>query len=289
MTDPPVIDAHLHLWDLSSGGYRWLTTAHGALHATFEAGEAAAELADAGVDGAVLVQADDTEADTDAMLAVATEHLWVLGVVGWLRLDDTAEAERQLERRLRQPPFCGVRHLVHGDPRRDFLELPAVHRSLGLLARHGLALDVPDAWPHHLGQVESLAARLPDLTIVLDHLGKPPRGRNDFDAWRAGVERLAAHPGTVAKLSGLRMPGMPYTAEALRPVWEIALKAFGPDRVLWGSDWPMTVPEGGYGPTAEVLRELIGELSAAEQAAVLGGTAERVYRLTQRRRTTSTR
>jgi L-fuconolactonase len=275
----PVIDAHLHLWDLASGGYSWLTPDAGALHATFRAADAEVELGAAHIDAAVLVQADDTEADTDAMLRVADENEWVAGVVGWVQLDDPAVAEEQLDRRLRHAAFRGVRHLVHDDPRDDFLELATVRRSLGLLAEHAVPFDVPDAWPRHLAQVTGLAADIPALTVVLDHLGKPPRGRDDLPDWRTEFERLAALPNTVAKVSGLRAPGAEYSADALRDVWELTLEAFGPERMMWGSDWPMTVPDGGYGPTFDVLAELVAELDDAEADLVLGGTATRVYGL----------
>jgi L-fuconolactonase len=275
----PVIDAHLHLWNLDSGGYSWLTPDAGALYATFDAADAAGELARSTVDAAVLVQADDTDADTDAMLRVADENAWVAGVVGWVQLDDPEVARAQLERRVEHPAFRGVRHLVHDDPRDDFLDLPGVRRSLAQVADLGLAFDVPDAWPRHLAQVTGLAAALPDLTVVIDHLGKPPRGRDDFGAWRAEFQRAAACPNTVAKVSGLRQAGAGYSADALREVWELTLETFGPERMMWGSDWPITVPDGGYGPTFDVLAELIEELDAEGSAAVLGRTALRVYRI----------
>ncbi|MCS5718497.1 amidohydrolase family protein [Herbiconiux sp. CPCC 205763] len=274
-----VIDSHLHLWNLERGGYAWLTPDAGELYANFEPAKAGAELARAHVDGAVLVQADDTEADTEAMLRVADEHDWVAGVVGWVRLDEPSAAEAQLDRWQEHPRFCGVRHLVHDDPRDDFLELPAVRRSLELLAARDVPFDVPDAWPRHLASVTALASALPELTVVIDHLGKPPRGRPDFVDWRAEFERAAERPNTVAKLSGLRIPGAGYSVDALREVWDIALDSYGPERLLWGSDWPITVPDGGYGPTFEVLEKLVGELSDEERHAVLGATAAAVYSL----------
>ncbi|MEP9382068.1 amidohydrolase family protein [Nocardioides cheoyonin] len=277
-----IVDSHLHVWDLGSGGYRWLGPQHGPLHRTFTADEAARELTTAGVDRAVLVQADDTEADTRAMLAAADAHTFVAGVVGWVRLDDPATAERQLDDYGTHPRFCGVRHLVHDDPRDDFLKLPGVRRSLGLLAERGLPLDVPDAWPRHLHRLPALADAVPGLTLVLDHLGKPPRGTDELDAWAAAVRDLAARPNVVAKVSGLQRSGQPFSVEALRPVWELALEAFGPDRLMYGGDWPMTVHDGGYAPHWRVVRRLVDELGTDEQAAILGGTATRSYGLPKR-------
>lgn len=274
-----MIDAHLHLWDLQRSAYSWITPEHGPLHTTITADRAEGELRAAGVDQAVLVQAEDSVTDTEYLLEVAAERDWVAGVVGWVQLDDPGAAAAQLDRFCADPAFRGVRHLVHDDPRDDFLALPAVRRSLGLLAERGLPFDVPDAWPRHLGATAELAAALPELTVVLDHLGKPPHGRTDFPAWREGFAAVAARPNTVAKVSGLQVRGEPFTVAGIRPAWEAALELFGPDRLLWGSDWPMTLLTAGYGGTWEVMAQLVGELTPEEQHEILAGTAQRVYRL----------
>lgn len=273
------IDAHMHLWDLSVSDYAWLGPQYGALYASWSPEQAARELEEASMSGAVLVQAEDSRVDTRFMLDIARAHPWVLGVVGWVQLDDPDAAVRDLEGWLEHPAFCGVRHLLNDDPRAHFLELPSVRASLAELARRGVPFDVHDAWPRHLDQAERLAADLPGLRLVIDHLAKPPRGREDFDAWRDTMARVARHPNTVAKLSALRRPDAPYTVDALRQVWEIALEQFGPDRLMYGGDWPMTVPDGGYQPTWQVLSALIGELTETEQASILSGTASRVYGL----------
>jgi L-fuconolactonase len=271
-------DAHLHLWDLDRSTYSWITPELGPLHTTITAERARAELDACGVDRAVLVQAEDSAADTGFMLEVADRCDWVVGVVGWIRLDEPATAEEQLGRWLGHPAFCGIRHLVHDDPRDDFLDLPAVRTTLRLVAGVGLPFDVPDAWPRHLAAVAGLAGALPELTVVVDHLGKPPTGPTS-GAWRAVLADVAARPNTVAKVSGLQVPGTPFTVEAVRPAWETALELFGPDRLMWGSDWPMTLLTAGYAGTWEVLSALIGELVPAEQELLLSGTAGRVYGL----------
>jgi L-fuconolactonase len=273
------VDAHLHLWDLDRSAYAWLTPELGPLHRTYTAGEAGEELAACGIAAAVLVQAEDSERDTELMLQVAGREEWVVGVVGWVRLDDPRTAAAQLDRWQDSPAFRGVRHLLHDDPREGLLAAPAVRSTLGLLAERDLAFDVPDAWPRHLAATAELARDLPGLRIVLDHLGKPPYGTPEWDGWLAALTAVAAQPGTVAKVSGLQPRGLPFTAAVLRPAWEAALELFGPDRLIWGSDWPMTVPAGGYAAAWEVFGSLIGELSPAEQDAVLAGTAERTYRL----------
>lgn len=265
-----VVDAHLHIWDLDRSDYAWLAPDH-PLHRTFTPEQAHAELEAAGIASAVLVQAEDSERDTELMLEAADRHPWIAGVVGWVQLD--APALGNVER------LCGVRHLVHDDPRDDFLLLPTVHRSLQQLADRGLPFDVPDAWPRHLAATADLAAALPDLRIVVDHLGKPPFGSDEWEPWRATLAAVATRPNTVAKVSGLQVPGRPFTVDEVRPAWEIALELFGPDRLMWGSDWPITVLTGGYGHAWDVMSALIGELPPAEQERVLSGTATEVYRL----------
>ena len=275
----PQVDAHLHVWDLSVNTYPWLTPRHGALYDTFAPEQAHEELRACGIGSAVLVQAEDSVAETEYLLRVAEEHPWVGGVVGWVPLEHPSAAEQTLQGLAGIPRFCGVRHLVHDDPRPDFLQMPAVRRSLDALARAGYPFDVPDAWPRHLAQAGALAGDLPALTVVIDHLGKPPRGRPDLADWERELRAVAARENTVAKLSGLWTAGAPFTAEALRQVWETALDLFGPARLMYGGDWPITVPHGGYQATYGVLVELVAELSPAEQREVMGGTARRVYHL----------
>ncbi|MCP2048495.1 UNVERIFIED_ORG: L-fuconolactonase [Paenarthrobacter nicotinovorans] len=281
-----MIDSHLHLWTLDTfvtGGerpYPWLGPQHGALYRSFGEDEALETLKAAGVRGAVLVQADDTVADTDSMLAVATRNPWVLGVVGWVRLDSPDECASQLDSFTAQPVFKGVRHLVHDDPRADFLDLSAVRESLALVAQRGLAFDVPDAFPRHLGSTVRLARELPELTVVLDHLGKPPRSDASLmDSWRTDFLALGRQPNTVGKLSGLHASGLPYTSEALRPLFDTALDAFGAERLMIGGDWPVSTLGAPYGRTLDVLLELVSALSPSEQDLILEGTAIRTYGL----------
>jgi L-fuconolactonase len=281
-----VIDSHLHLWTLDTfvtGGvrhYPWLGPQHGELYRSFGEDEARETLDAAGVRGAVLVQADDTVADTESMLAVAARNPWVFGVVGWIRLDEPAEAAEHLHRFTAQSVFKGVRHLVHDDPRDDFLDLPQIRESLALVARRGLTLDIPDAYPRHLSSAVRLAREMPELTVVLDHLGKPPLADPQLmDSWRADFSALGREPNSVAKLSGLHLPGTEYTADALRPLFESALEAFGPERLMIGCDWPVSTLGAPYGRTLDVLLELVSSLSPSEQDLVLEETAIRTYGL----------
>jgi L-fuconolactonase len=281
---PAPLDAHVHVWDLTLHDYSWLGPQHGGLYASFSPEQAQEALTGSGIGRAILVQAEDSTAETRYMLDVADRHPWVAGVVGWLPLADPGAAAASLEELRRHPRFCGIRHLVHADPRPDFLDTDPVRESLRRVAAAGLPLDVPDAFPRHLEQAGRLAEDLPDLVVVIDHLAKPPLGRPEMGEWRTQLGRVARSSNTVAKVSGLRIHGAPYTVEALRPAWDAALELFGPERLMFASDWPVTVPEDGHGPggfrpTYEVLAALVGQLSDDEQRSIMGDTARRVYRL----------
>lgn len=273
------IDSHLHVWDRAVSDYSWLKPEHGSLYASWSPELAKVELARCGFSGAVLVQAEDSQRDTRYLLEVANNHPWVLGVVGWVQLDDPAIASRDLAEFSRSPAFCGVRHLVNDDVRADFLDREPVRASLVKLAQRGFPFEIHDAWPRHLDQAERLARDLPQLTLVIDHLALPPRDRDDYGAWERSLARVARLPNTVAKVSGLGRPNTPFTTDALRKTWNTALDLFGSNRLMYGGNWPLTIPTGGYQAEWRVVSALIGELERHEQVNIMSGTAQRVYDL----------
>ncbi|OJX80747.1 amidohydrolase family protein [Leifsonia sp. 71-9] len=276
------IDAHLHLWDLERVAYPWLTSALAPIDRTFAFAEAEPQLAQAGVDRVVLVQAANSVEDSAAMFAVESPR--VAGVVAWVDLLDPESAVRQLDTWAAQPAFVGIRHLVHDEPDADWLARPPVRRSLRLLAERGLSFDVIGVLPRHLEHAVAIADELPDLRLVIDHLGTPPVGAASREPWAGLISDLARRPGVAVKLSGLTTlgPDGRATTADLRPFVDHALSAFGADRVLAGGDWPVSTLAGPYGETWSTLSALIDGLSEAERAQVLGGTAERVYRLGRR-------
>jgi L-fuconolactonase len=274
----PRVDAHHHFWDLESGLYGWPTAAEAAIHRTHTPDELAPELQSAGIDATVVVQAADSLADTDAMLDAASRHLWIAGVVGWLPLADRSAAQRELETRRNR--LCGVRHLIHWDPDDMWLLRPEVQPGLSLLADQGIPFDVVAVFPDHLPLVPAVAAAHPDLVMVIDHLAKPPFRAPGWDRWVEDIRRAAMHPTVRAKVSGLDTAAGPsWTVDELRPAWDIALEAFGPDRLMFGSDWPVCRLVSPYGEVVSAARDLVAELTSAEQDRVLGGTAVEVYRL----------
>ncbi|GAB3583110.1 amidohydrolase family protein [Leifsonia lichenia] len=277
------VDAHLHLWDLDRVAYPWLTDALAPINRTFAFAEIEPQLRQEGVDGAVLVQAANSLEDSEAMFAVAASSSLIAGVVAWVDLLDPAAAAAQLDAWSAHPDFVGVRHLIHDEPDADWLARDAVHRSLALLADRGLAFDVIGVLPRHLEHALSLAEALPGLRLVIDHLGTPPVGAADGGAepWASLMTRLAAHPGVFVKLSGLTTLGAAgrATADDLRPYAEHVLDAFGPARVLFGGDWPVSTLAGPYTETMRITRELVAGLSADERSDVFGRAADRAYHL----------
>ncbi|MDT9592276.1 amidohydrolase family protein [Nocardioides zeae] len=273
-----VLDAHQHFWQLGPGAYRWLTPEAGDLHADFGVADVEPHAAAAGVDDVVLVQADPTRADTDAMLAVADAWSRVVGVVGWAPLDDPGGLAAALEAYAADPRVVGLRHQIHDEPDPDWVVRPEVLAGLAEVAAAGLTYDVVAVLPRHLEHVPTLAARHPGLRIVVDHLAKPPVADKGWDPWAELLRQAAAHPNVTAKLSGLDTAAAPgYGVGDLAPYVEHALEVFGPERLMFGSDWPVSVLAGGYARWWEVVGELVAPLTEDEQVAVLGGSARGFY------------
>ena len=279
------VDTHLHLWDLTTGRYGWLKPGD-PLRRTFDASDAREYLSRRGIRRAITVQADDSLAETRDLIAAARANGWIEGVVGWVPLDG-AEATRvaieQLQELDELEVLKGVRSLAHSQPGSRRFSLATTLASARVLADTGLVLDVADPWPDVLVDAISLARAVPELVIVLDHLGKPPVGGSSpaRQSWAKGLQLAAELPNIVAKLSGLTtclVPRAQWNRRTVEPVVATALDLFGADRLMLGTDWPISLRHAGADES--VLGALLGELSLSECNAVTHRTAERVYRLT---------
>jgi L-fuconolactonase len=276
------IDTHQHFWNLSKCDYTWLTPDYDPIYKTFSPQDLAPQLAVCGIDKTVIVQSANTNEDTVAMLTQAESYDWVGGVVGWVPLYDHAEAARLLDRYAKHPKWRGVRHLNHDEPDPNWLVRKDVLSGLKLLEARKMTFDVVAIFPKHIDHVPTLAEHAPDLTIVIDHLAKPPIKGKDIqamDAWRAAMARAARYPNVYAKVSGLNTAAdwNTWTATDLKPYVDAAIELFGPDRLMFGSDWPVAVLAGNY---TKVWHETNAALAGCDQNvidAILGGTAQRVY------------
>ena len=276
-----VVDAHHHVWDLAVRDQPWLSGAGmTAIRRTFTVDDLRPAALAAGVGVTVLVQTVTVAAETPEMLALADADPLVAAVVGWTDLTSPAIAD-ELARLAGGPGggrLAGIRHQVQEEPDPDWLRRPDVIRGLRAVAAAGLAYDLV-ILPHQLPAATYAAAAVPGLTLVLDHAGKPDVG-GDLSGWTTAVRDFAARPNTTCKLSGLatEAPGGPQS-QAAAVVADAVLGAFGADRVMFGSDWPVCLLASDYAGVMALARSLTAGLSPAERAAVFGATAARAYRL----------
>ncbi|MEU9344042.1 amidohydrolase family protein [Streptomyces sp. NPDC048278] len=274
------IDAHHHVWDLSVRDQDWITgPGLQPLRRNFTVEDLAPEAAAAGVTRTVLVQTVTVAEETPEFLALADTHDLVAAVVGWTDLTRPDVADELA--RLRELPggtcLKGIRHQVQGEPDPEWLLRPDVGRGLAALADAGLVYDLV-VQAHQLPAAVKAAESHPDLTFVLDHLGKPPIASGALEPWATAVRALAGRPNTVCKLSGMVTEADPasWTVDDLRPYAATVLDAFGPDRLMFGSDWPVCVLAGTYREVFDAAAELT---APADRTAVFETTAARVYGL----------
>jgi L-fuconolactonase len=277
-----LIDAHHHVWDLRVRDQDWITGDDMApIRRNFSVDDLRASASAADVVGTVLVQTVTGPGETPEMLAIGAADPLVAAVVGWTDLTSPSVAD-DLARLMSGPGgsyLAGVRHQVQSEPDADWLRRPDVIRGLRAVAAVGLCYDLV-VRPHQIPAAAYAAAAVPDLTFVLDHAGKPPIASGDLRSWAAAVGGLAAQPNTVCKLSGLVTEAAPgATVGEFAQVSDVILGAFGPDRVMFGSDWPVCLLVTDYASVVALARMLVAGLSDAERAAVFAATAAQVYRI----------
>jgi L-fuconolactonase len=276
-----IVDAHHHLWNLERETLPWITSGHEAIRRTFEPADLEPLLERAGVSRTVLVQAACSDSDTDFMFEHAARHTWIGGVTAWVDLRSPGRARERLDELAQQPKLRGVRHLIHDEPDPHWILRAGVLESLALLEQRRLILELPCVYPRHLGDVPELAASFPGLTIVIDHLGKPPLRSDAMPAWAGALLAASEHANVAAKISGLNtaLSARDWDAGDLREAVEVALGAFGPDRLMCGSDWPVALLNGDYERVWRETVRVIEQLAPQHAGQLLSGTALRLYDL----------
>ena len=285
MTPAFTVDAHHHLWDLKIRAQEWLRAPElKPIWRDFPFDELEPEARAAGVDRTILVQVAASADETREFLAYAACNPLIGGVVGWMDL--TAEDPAARLDALRAGPgghtLRGIRHLVQDEPDPVWLTRTDVQRGLRAIADAGLPYDLL-VKPSQAAAALDVVRAIPELTFVLDHLGKPPiaAAAPPDPHWATWLRHLAAEPNVVCKLSGLvtEADWNTWTIGDLKPYADIALEAFGPDRLMFGSDWPVCLLAGTYSEVFDAARTLTEDLTADDRAAVFGATAARIYDL----------
>lgn len=272
-----IVDAHQHFWDPARGDYGWLTPDK-PICRLFGTQDLRPLLVETGVDATILVQAAPTVAETDYMLGIARKTPWILGVVGWIDLL-APDAPDEVRRRAEDPHFLGVRPMLQDLADSRWILQPGLNAALHAIAAEGLVFDAL-ILPHQIAVITELAQRHPQLSIMLDHAAKPRLGDADaMLAWAKDMEALAAMPNLACKVSGLLTE---LTASGSRDDVERAVGVlfhlFGPQRLVWGSDWPVLCLAANYPDWFELAREAIAAKQPSAVPAVMGANALRLYR-----------
>lgn len=278
-----IIDSHQHFWQRSLPPpfhYAWLEAPqNAAICRDFLPEDLRPLIRHAGVAKTIFVQTQHHLEENRWALKLAEQHDFMAGVVGWVDLASPACEEQLLEFK-DHPKFVGLRHVVQDEPDDDFIVRPDVLRGLAVLERHAVPFDLL-FYVRHLHHARTLAERFPKLTLVLDHLAKPTIKQQRLDDWLDNFRAAARCPNVVCKLSGMvtEADWTHWNPADVKPYVQEALQAFSPQRLLFGSDWPVCELAGSYQRVFEALLEALGPLHSSDRSAIFGGNAARVYRL----------
>ncbi len=273
------IDAHQHFWNYNPARDSWITDRMSVLKRDYLPEDLAPELARNDVDATIAVQADQSEAETEFLLSITESHSFIAGIVGWvdLRSDNIADRLAYFSGFDR---LVGFRHIAQAEPDDYFLLHQDFVRGLRQLQPYGYTYDLL-VYPRQLPAAIELTARLPGQAFVLDHIGKPHIGNGHYGGWKQQIRELAAHPNVYCKLSGIitEADWQNWTPEMCRPYLDAVFEAFGPRRLMFGSDWPVCLLAGSYTQVTDLVRNYIRQCSRDNEADIMGMNATRFYRI----------
>jgi L-fuconolactonase len=276
------IDAHQHFWIYNTAEYHWIDDSMSVLRRDFLPEDLKPELDGSEFQGSIAVQARQTLEETRWLLELAEASPSILGVIGWADLR-SPDIRSQLKTLARNPKLVGIRHIVQSEPDDRFLLQPEFLRGVATLAEFDLAYDIL-IYTKHLSVAAEFVERFPRQRFVLDHLAKPPIKNSQIDAWTNGIRRLAEFPNVSCKLSGLvtEADWRHWQPEQIVPFLDVAFDAFGPARLMIGSDWPVCLVAASYQRTLHVVQAYLQAKSTESREAVLGGNALRFWHLAGR-------
>jgi L-fuconolactonase len=278
-----IIDTHHHFWHYDTTHFGWISDEMGVIRRDYLPADLAPVLQREGVDAVVTVQAKASLDETRWLLQLAREHAFVAGVVGWIDLT-AADVAETLARFAADPKLVGVRHIVQAEAD-GFLARDDFNRGIAALRRHGLAYDIV-VIERQLPQAIAFVDRHPSQRFILDHLAKPNNHRAEIEPWRSHMREFAKRPNVLCKISGgITEIDLNWTPAGLMPYFDAVLEAFGPQRLVFGSNWPVTESAGGYGKWIAAVRDWARKLSPAEQHQLMAANAQAFYRLDPAART----
>jgi L-fuconolactonase len=274
------IDAHQHFWKFDSVRHSWITDDMRVIQRDFVPADLEPVLQEAGLNGCVLVQVDQSEDENEFQLANAAKYDFVKGVVGWVDLQSPA-VEEQLARYSRYPKMKGFRHVLQGEKDRALMLKPAFKRGIGLLKKFGYSYDIL-IYPDQLGYSRDFAAAFPDQPFVIDHIAKPHiREKKMTEEWKAAMRAVASCENVYCKISGMvtEADWKNWKPADFTPYLDTVVEAFGMKRLLFGSDWPVCLVAGSYKAVMQIVRDYFSSFSEDEQDAFFGGNATTFYKL----------
>lgn len=272
------IDAHQHFWRFDPVRDSWITDGMSAIRRDFLPADLEPVLTAGGMDGCIAVQADQSLEETRFLLDLAEAHPFIRGVVGWVDLL-SADLDRDLETLSASDRLCGIRHIAQAEED-AFLARPDVVRGIGRLSEFELAYDIL-IYPRQLPAALALLDRLPDQRFVIDHMAKPEIRTGAIEPWATGIRAVAERPNAWCKVSGLvtEADWKEWRPARMRPYLDVVFDAFGPDRLMFGSDWPVCLLAASYADVLNIVEDYTSTLSRHERDGLFGGNASRFYGL----------
>jgi L-fuconolactonase len=273
------IDAHQHFWQYNDSDYVWMGPEHESIRRSFLPSDLGPLLDQIGFDGSVAVQARQMTVETEWLLELADANPRILGVVGWVDLQSDSVSS-QIDTYASHSRLVGVRHVVHDEPDDEFVLRPAFRRGIALLEPAGLTYDLL-LFPRHIEPSIRLVDEFPQQRFVIDHIAKPPIAAGGIDPWATDLREIARRENVWCKLSGMVTEADPrnWAAADYDRYLDVVLEAFGPERAMIGSDWPVCTLAGPYGRVMKIVIDYVNRLSASEQDAILGENCARFYGL----------
>lgn len=274
-----IIDSHQHFWHYEPAKHAWIDDAIAVIRKDFEPSDLAKVYKENGVDGCVAVQADQTIAETDFLLKLSDEHDFIKGVVGWIDLRG-ANLQNQLEVYQSKQKLKGFRHVVQGESDHNFLLRSNFLSGISLLEKYNYTYDIL-IFPHQLGATLEFVKQFPNQKFVIDHIAKPYIKDGFFDGWAILMKEIAKYENVYCKVSGMITEAdyNLWTPEQIEPYMQLVLEAFGPERLLFGSDWPVCLVAGNYQQVKSLVTDFISKLSESEQKQIMGVNAMNFYNL----------